>query len=64
VIDGGYAFSQRRGAQNAADFAALAGARIIAENISQDTVNGTDSNVKAPSSRRSRATAPLRSRLE
>jgi hypothetical protein len=47
VIDGGYAFSQRRGAQNAADFAALAGARIIAENISQDTVNGTDANVKA-----------------
>ena len=47
VIDGGYAFSQRRGAQNAADFAALAGARIIAENIGQDTVNGTDANVKA-----------------
>lgn len=47
VIDGGYAFSQRRGAQNAADFAALAGARIIAEGIGQDTVNGTDANVKA-----------------
>jgi hypothetical protein len=29
VVDGGYAFAQRRSAQNAADFAAMAGTRII-----------------------------------
>jgi hypothetical protein len=46
VIDGGYALAQRRAAQNAADFAALAGARIVAEKISGDTVNGTDANVQ------------------
>ncbi|MEA2547769.1 MAG: hypothetical protein QOE42_367, partial [Chloroflexota bacterium] len=46
VIDGGNALVQRRGAQNAADFAALAGARIIAEYVGGDTVNGTDANVQ------------------
>jgi hypothetical protein len=46
VIDGGNALVQRRGSQNAADFAALAGARIIAELVGGDTVNGTDANVK------------------
>ncbi len=46
VVDGGYAFAQRRAAQNAADFAAMAGARIVAEWISGDTTNGTDTNVK------------------
>lgn len=30
VVDGGYAFAQRRASQNAADFAALAGTRIVA----------------------------------
>ncbi len=47
VIDGGYALSQRRDAQNAADFAAMAGARVVAEWVTGDTVNGTDANVKA-----------------
>jgi Flp pilus assembly protein TadG len=31
VVDGGYAFSQNRKAQNAADFAAMAGTRIVGE---------------------------------
>ena len=47
VIDGGNALSQRRDSQNTSDFAALAGARIVAEWIDSDTVNGTDANVKA-----------------
>jgi len=47
VIDGGNALAQRRGAQNAADFGAMAGARIVAEWIGGDTVNGTDGNVQA-----------------
>ncbi len=46
VVDGGNALAQRRGTQNAADFAALAGARVIAERIGGDLVNGTDANVK------------------
>ena len=46
VIDGGTALAQRRAAQNASDFAALAGARIVAESIGGDAVNGTDGNVK------------------
>ncbi len=46
VVDGGNALSQRRGTQNAADFAALAGARIVAEKIAGDASNGTDANVK------------------
>jgi hypothetical protein len=47
VVDGGNALSQRRDSQNTSDFAALAGARIVAEWIDSDTVNGTDANVKA-----------------
>ena len=47
VIDGGYGLAQRRTAQNAADFAALAGARIVAEKIGGDTLDGTDANVRA-----------------
>ena len=45
VVDGGNALVQRRDSQNAADFAALAGARIVAEKVGGDTVNGTDANV-------------------
>ena len=33
VIDGGYAYAQRRTSQNAADFAAMAGARIIGSSL-------------------------------
>ena len=47
VIDGGNALVQRRGAQNASDFAALAGARVVAEFVAGDTTNGTDTNVQA-----------------
>lgn len=47
VIDGGYAFAQRRGAQNAADFAATAGTHIVAEARIGDMANGTDANVQA-----------------
>lgn len=46
VIDGGYALAERREAQNAADFAALAGARIVAHKVAGDTLNGTDANVR------------------
>jgi hypothetical protein len=46
VIDGGNALVQRRGSQNAADFAALAGARIVAEWVGGDLTNGTDANVQ------------------
>ncbi len=46
VIDGGTALAQRRAAQNASDFAALAGARIVAESIGGDALNGTDRNVE------------------
>jgi Flp pilus assembly protein TadG len=47
VIDGGYALAQSRASQNAADFASLAGARIIAESIGSNTSVGTDANVMA-----------------
>jgi Putative Flp pilus-assembly TadE/G-like len=47
AIDGGNGLMQRRNAQNTADFAALAGARVVAEWIDHDTVNGTDANVKS-----------------
>jgi hypothetical protein len=47
VVDGGYALTQRRASQNAADFAALAGARVIAESIGGNTADGTDTNVNA-----------------
>lgn len=47
VIDGGNGLAQRRAAQNASDFAAMAGARVIAQYIAGDPTNGTDANVKA-----------------
>jgi hypothetical protein len=47
AIDGGYGLVQRRTAQNAADFAALAGARVVAESIAGNALDGTDANVKA-----------------
>ena len=47
VIDGGYAWSQRRASQNASDLAALAGARVVGSYMSGDAVNGTDANVQA-----------------
>jgi Flp pilus assembly protein TadG len=47
VIDGGNALVQRRSSQNAADLAALAGARLVASKIDGDTLNGTDANVRA-----------------
>lgn len=46
VVDSGFAFAQRRGAQNAADFAATAGTRVVAQARVGDAVNGTDANVK------------------
>ena len=33
VVDGGYAYAQRRLTQNAADFAAMAGTRIIGQKL-------------------------------
>lgn len=45
VVDGGTGLAQRRAAQNASDFAALAGARVVAYHVSGDAVNGTDANV-------------------
>lgn len=47
AVDGGNGLTQRRNAQNTADFAAMAGARIVAEWIAGDTANGTDANVRA-----------------
>jgi len=47
AIDGGYGLAQRRAAQNASDFAAMAGARVIAQYIAGDATNGTDANVVA-----------------
>ncbi len=46
VIDGSYALAQSRASQNAADFAALAGAKIIAEAIGGNTTVGNDANVQ------------------
>jgi hypothetical protein len=45
VVDGGTGLAQRRAAQNASDFAAMAGARVVAYHVSGDAVNGTDANV-------------------
>ena len=48
VADGGYAFSQRRLGQNAADFAAMAGTRIVGEALTgQPPGAGTAANVQA-----------------
>jgi len=46
VIDGGMGLAQRREAQNASDFGALAGARIVAQYVAGDMVNGTDAMVQ------------------
>jgi len=46
TVDGGYALAQRRTAQNAADFAAIAGTRVVGEFLTGDTTNGSDGNVK------------------
>jgi hypothetical protein len=50
VIDGGNALVQRRTSQNTSDFAALAGARIVAQWIDETNtgtiVHGTDANVR------------------
>ena len=47
VIDGGYAFSQRRELQNASNTLPHSpGACVVAEWVGQDTVNGTDANVR------------------
>ena len=48
VVDGGYAFAQRRSTQNAADFAAMAGTRIVGEKLSGNPPGaGTAANVRA-----------------
>ncbi len=47
VIDGGNGLAERRKAQNASDFASMAGARVVAQYIAGDATNGTDANVKA-----------------
>lgn len=47
VIDGGFAWTQRRASQNAADLAATAGARIVGLNLQSGGAVGTDANVKA-----------------
>jgi hypothetical protein len=46
VIDGGYALSQRRQAQNAADFASLAGTRVVGAKLTGDAT-ATDANALA-----------------
>lgn len=47
VVDGGYAFAQRRQAQNAADFAAIAGTRIVGVSIvGQPAGAGNAANVE------------------
>ena len=46
AVDGGYALVQRRAVQNAADFAAIAGTRIVGESLTGKPVGaGTDANV-------------------
>jgi hypothetical protein len=47
VLDGGYAFAQRRATQNAADFAAMAGTRIIGQKLTgRPPGTGTAGNVE------------------
>ena len=47
VVDGGYAYAQRRLTQNAADFAAMAATRIIGQKLTGRPVgSGTAANVK------------------
>ena len=46
AVDGGYALVQRRAVQNAADFAAIAGTRIVGESLTGRAYgSGTDANV-------------------
>jgi hypothetical protein len=48
VVDGGYAYAQRRHTQNAADFAAMAGTRIVGQKLTgRPTGSGTSANVRA-----------------
>jgi hypothetical protein len=48
VVDGGYAFAQRRATQNAADFAAMAGTRIVGIKLTGRPAGaGTAANVQA-----------------
>jgi hypothetical protein len=48
VVDAGYGFSQQRTAQNAADFSAMAGTRVLGESITGKPAGaGTDANVLA-----------------
>ena len=48
VVDGGYAFAQRRATQNAADFAAMAGTRIVGQGLTGHPPGaGTAANVQA-----------------
>jgi hypothetical protein len=48
VVDGGYAYAQRRQSQNAADFAALAGTRIVGQALTGRPAGaGNASNVEA-----------------
>jgi hypothetical protein len=47
VVDGGYAFAQRRETQNAADFAAMAGTRIVGIKLTNNPPGaGTAANVE------------------
>jgi Flp pilus assembly protein TadG len=47
VVDAGYGFSQQRTAQNAADFSAMAGTRVLGESLTGKPAGaGTDDNVK------------------
>ena len=47
VVDAGYAFAQRRAAQNAADFAAMAGTRIVGQKLTgRPPGAGTAGNVE------------------
>lgn len=47
VVDGGYAYAQRRQAQNAADFAAIAGTRVVGVALTgQPAGAGTATNVE------------------
>ncbi len=48
VVDSGYAWSQQRAGQNAADFAAMAGARVLGEYYTGKPVGqGSDANISA-----------------
>ncbi len=48
VVDGGYAYAQRRKSQNAADFAAMAGTRIVGSALTnQPPGAGTADNVRS-----------------